>query len=403
MFLVRVVLMGLRGLQTNLVRSLLATLGVIIGVGAVVAAVSILEGAQKDLLQGVESLGADQVLVFNGRAERQSRQMSMPSLVVEDVDAIAEDNPDVVVAVAPFCQGGGQIKYLQKNVPAAVLGTNEHYAKMNSCEVKDGRFLTRTDVRGRAMVVVLGYKVAQDLFGALPAVGQPVKINNRGFTVVGVMEERGFTGATDVDNQVIVPVSTAMNRMFGRKYLDMLAVQCESADQVTVCIERVKRTLRGTHRLKAGEPDDFQVFTQELIMKQLGQFSTLFAVVFYSIAGISLVVGGIGIMNIMLVSVTERTREIGVRMAVGARRFDILVQFLIEASIISLLGGLVGVGFGWMIADVIGQVTTVLNPYTPKAAIVAALTMAAMVGIVSGIYPAIRAARLDPVLALRFE
>jgi putative ABC transport system permease protein len=217
------------------------------------------------------------------------------------------------------------------------------------------------------------------------------------------MEEKGAMGFMEVDNQIIIPLTTAMGRMFGSRYLTMMVVQCIDARRVPTCIDSINKTLRVSHRIRAGEDDDFTVFTQDQFKQQLGQVTMIFGAVLYSIAGISIVVGAIGIMNIMLVSVTERTREIGVRIAVGARRFDILKQFLIEASIISMLGGALGVVCGWAIANFLSEFTQVLKVHTPPIIVLLALIMAALVGIVSGIYPAIRAARLDPVQSLRFE
>ncbi len=403
MFHLRLMLTALRGLRQNMLRSMLATLGVIIGVGAVVAAVSILEGAQRDILDRFESLGADQVIVFNGNERRRHRVTQVNALLPDDAKAIRRENEDLIVAISPQFQGGGQIKYRERNTVASVLGATEAYSDINSYYVADGRFISPQDVGGNAMVCVLGYKVSDDLFGARPAVGKTVKINGKSFIVVGVMEERGTLGFMEVDNQVVVPLSTAMGRMFGQRYLSMLVAQCVDTRRMPACIERVKKTLRGSHRIKAGDDDDFTVFTQEQIKQNFAQIAIIFAVVLYSIAGISIVVGAIGIMNIMLVSVTERTREIGVRIAVGARRFDILKQFLIEASTISLFGGGLGVVCGWAMANFLGEFTQVFDIYTPPIIIALALVMATLVGIISGIYPALRASRLDPVQALRFE
>jgi len=381
----------------------LATLGVIIGVGAVVSAVSILEGAKKDILSRFESLGADQILVFNGQDKRGSRRTQMSSLTRDDADVVAEQNPGLIAAVAAQFTGAGQIKYFERNAYCSVLGTTETYSPMNHYEVAQGRFVTREDVRGNAMVAVLGHRVAEELFGALPPVGKTVKINSKSFIVIGVMEEKGVLGFIEVDNQVVIPLTTAMGRMFGQRYLTMFVAQCSSSDKVPACIDRVKRNLRASHQISAGEEDDFTIFTQDQFKQQLGQVTQIFAVVLYSIAAISIVVGAIGIMNIMLVSVTERTREIGVRIAVGARRFDILKQFLAEASIISMFGGGLGIVCGWAISNFLSEFTQVLVTYTPPSIVVMALVMAMIVGIVSGIYPAIRAARLDPVQALRYE
>lgn len=403
MFHVRIMFTAIRALRQNLLRSMLATLGVVIGVGAVVSAISILKGTERDILDRVGTLGADQVMVFNGSERRQSRAVQVQSLQSSDAEQIERENSDLVRAVVPQFQGAGQITYGGRNAVTNVLGATDAYSTMNDYLVETGRFITREDVRGSSMVCVLGYKIARELFGPRSGVHETVRINGRSFIVVGEMEEKGTLGFTEVDSQVVIPVSTAMGRMFGSRYLTMLVVQCSDPRKLDACIERVKRSLRSAHRIKAGDDDDFVVFTQERMKQTFGQFSQVLAVVLYSIAGISLVVGGIGIMNIMLVSVTERTREIGVRIAVGARRFDILKQFLIEASVISLLGGSFGALFGWAVANLIGTYTRVLEIYTPPMSVVLALLMAVVVGIVSGIYPAVRASQLDPVEALRYE
>ena len=400
--------MAFRGLRQNMVRSMLATLGVIIGVGAVVSAVSILQGAEKDILQRFETLGADQVLVFNGSDRRGARQTTSSSLVPDDAEKIRADNPALVVEISPEYRSGGQVKYFERNIGGSLLGATESYSVINNYPVAQGRFITKEDVRGNAMVCVLGSKVASDLFGARSPIGETVRIaagpNTKSFNVVGVMEEKGALGFVEVDGQVILPLSTMMERMFGQKNLSLLVVQCVSAERVPLCIDAVKRSMRASHQIKAGEDDDFTVFTQDQFKQQLGQVTQIFGLVLYSIAGISIVVGAIGIMNIMLVSVTERTREIGVRIAVGARRMDILKQFLAEASTISMFGGLLGVVCGWAMSNLMSKLSNeMLKTHTPPLIILAALLMAAFVGIVSGIYPAIRASKLNPVQALRYE
>jgi putative ABC transport system permease protein len=404
MFHLRIIMMAFRGLRQNLLRSMLATLGVVIGVGAIVAAVSILRGLQHDVLERFETLGADQIYVFNGNERRHGRTVSVRALLPEDADRIERENGELILATAPQFQSLGQIKHFAKNVVASILGTTEAYASVTSYQASQGRFLAREDVLGSTMVCVLGHKIAEDLFGARPAVGKPVKINGKGFIVVGVMEERGTLGLVDVDNQVVIPLSTAMGRLFGQRYLTMLVVQCRSPRALPACITAIKRTLRISHRIRAGSGDDFFIFTQERIKRDFAQLRMILGLVLYSIAGISIVVGAIGIMNIMLVSVTERTREIGVRIAVGARRLDILKQFLTEASIISCFGGGLGVVCGWAIANLLTESTYgLLSTHTPPTVIVLALVMAMVVGIISGIYPAVRASRLDPVEALRYE
>ncbi|MCH7871377.1 MAG: ABC transporter permease, partial [Planctomycetes bacterium] len=293
---------------------------------------------------------------------------------------------------------------LKANTYVSILGTTASYAKIHDYKAAEGRFITPQDVRGKSMVCVLGHTVAADLFGALPAVHERVKLNGKTFMVVGVMEERGAIGMIDADKQVIMPLTTAMRRMFGARHLTVLTVQCADAGSLPLCIERVQKTLRVAHRIRAGAEDDFSIITQEVMKRFVAGITKISAIVLYSIAGISTVVGAIGIMNIMLVSVTERTREIGVRMAVGARRFDILRQFLTEATVISVLGGALGILFGVAMANLIVTFSgDIFQVHTRLSLIVGALTMAAVVGIISGIYPAIRAARLDPVQALRYE
>lgn len=401
MFFLKICMMALWSLWTNLLRTLLATLGVIIGVAAVVSAMSILEGTNREILRRFESMGADQIVVVNASSRRHGRQSVKPSLEPDDADAILECG--LVQAVAPEVQSGSQIKYFSKNKAATVLGTTESYADINNYKTVDGRFITREDIRAERKVCVLGHEVAKELFGATPATGFRVKIKGLGFNVIGVMEKKGVLGFREVDSQVIIPVTTAMKRLFGIRYLTMITVQAQSQEQLKPAILQVGRALRKTHGIRAGQDDDFTIFTQEQLKAQVSDVTKIFAIVLYSIAGISLVVGGIGIMNIMLVSVTERTREIGVRIAVGARPWDIRKQFLVEASIISVMGGVLGVLLGLAFTDLLEQWTRVLKTHTSPAVVWYALAMATTVGIVSGLYPAIRASRLDPVESLRYE
>ena len=407
MFFLRICIMAWRGLRANMLRSLLATLGVIIGVAAVISAMSILEGTRRDIMDRFKTLGSDQITVYAASARREGRDVGVvQTLKPEDVEAIVKPGacPDVAAA-APEVLSGAQVKYFNRNASLTVLGTNHNYADMNNYKVVEGRFITPEDVMAKAKVVVLGHKAAKDLFGNRPAVNAPVKIRGMGFRVVGVMEKKGNIGFRNVDSQVIIPLSTAMDRLFGIKIVTAITIKARSpkAEVVEDATQQVKRVLRQRHQIRPGDPDDFNIFSQEEHRKQFGEVTRLFQVVLYSIAGISLVVGGIGIMNIMLVSVTERTREIGVRMAVGAQRWDILQQFLIEAGTISLFGGVFGVLLGYGMTDTLQKTTRVLETYTPMKVIIQALAMAAITGMLSGIYPAYKASRLDPVEALRYE
>ncbi len=402
MFFFRIVMMSLRALQTNLLRTFLATLGVIIGVSAVVSAMSILAGARKNIMERFEAMGADTAIIFPGGSRRGNRQPKFDSLTRDDADAILQDCP-LVRDLASEIQQNMQIKYFQKNKQVTVVATSANYGELMNYKAVEGRFMTPEDDRAERKVCMLGHGVARELFGAVPAVGHRVKIKGLGFTVIGVMEKKELVGLRRVDDQVIIPLNTGLKRLFGVRFVTNITVKVVAQEQLRAAIQQISRTLRAQHKIRAGDDDDFTILNQEEIKKQLSDVGKIFQVVLYSIAGISLVVGGIGIMNVMLVSVTERTREIGVRIAVGARRVDILAQFMIEAAIISLLGGALGVLLGLLFSDLLEKITRVLDTFTPPAAIIFALAMAGSIGMVSGIYPAIRAARLDPVEALRFE
>jgi putative ABC transport system permease protein len=406
-FFLQIVFMALRGLRANLLRSLLATLGVIIGVGAVISAMSILEGTQRDIVQRFESMGSDTITIYPTTAKSGGRSIgTVQTLTLSDADKLSNIRvcPNVAAA-APEVSTILACKYFGRNKEATLLGTSESYADMFNYKVKAGEYFNKEDVNAEQKVVVLGHKIAEDLFGNAPPVGQAIKMKGMSFRVIGVMEKKGNIGFRNVDSQVMVPVTTAMKRIMGIDSLQAITIKAKNATQVDAAQADVKRELRRAHKIniRSGQKDDFLMFSQEESLKQVGEVTKLFGLVLGSIAGISLVVGGIGIMNIMLVSVTERTREIGVRMAVGAQRWDVLRQFLIEASVISLLGGAFGVALSYAMNHLLEQTTRVIETYTTMRIIVYAITMAVMTGIISGIYPAYKASRLDPVEALRYE
>ncbi len=410
MFFLRICLMALRSLAVHPLRSILATIGVIIGVAAVVAAMAILEGMSARMRGTLESFGSKKLFVGRNIERRSGRIVgSFDALKLEDAWAIEEQCQSLSLVMPQISSMLSLVKFMSKNTEASVVGATEIYQELNNHYVGEGEFFDRAQVQGVAGVAVLGAKVKEELFGGRPALDEKIKIvgtrGQRAFTVVGVMESKGNVGFMDVDRQVIIPVTTAMEKLYGRTSVD--AIICEAKSPSDADIEeaknRIKQVLRRQHRIRAGQQDDFQVQAQKEMVEQFGQFQRIIAVVLYSIAGISLVVGGIGIMNIMLIAVTERTREIGVRMAMGAQRADVLKQFLIEAGVVSLLGGAMGVLSGWGLATAIEKITEVFDTITTGWAIGLAMVMATLTGLVSGIYPAWKASCLDPVEALRYE
>ncbi len=407
MFPFRLALTALRSLDSHFLRSLLATLGVLIGVASVVACMSILEGFSQDIAKRFKSLGSNLLYVQPNAAFIQGRPVGVEqTLTMDDVRLLRRELDEYIDTIAPESVGLSIIKYFQNSFPdAAVIATSDEYFVMHSFDAAFGQALTRAQSEDEgATVACIGAKIAEELFGGMDPVGQTIKIGEKAFRVVGVMEKKGSLGFLDADEAVYLPIEAGLKRFFNRKWLNRITISVKDPKRLEQTQKEVERVLRAEHHIRPGEDDDFSVHNQEESLQNINQFMLIYKVVFYAIAGISLVVGGIGIMNIMLVSVTERTREIGVRMAVGARRGDIMLQFLIEALIISLLGGGFGLLLGGMFADLLNKVVVGFfrTQITPLVMITAVAT-ATVVGVLSGLYPALKASRLDPVDALRYE
>ncbi len=407
MFYVRLIYTSLRSLDSHFLRSLLATLGVLIGVSSVVACMSILEGAQKDIFDRFKAMGSNTLYVFPAEARVEGRSVGVAqTLTLETVDTLMDELGEQIDQIAPMAEGRTHIKRFQKHGDFTLIATTRTFFELNSFEAHEGAIFSPGQSEAEdAAVAILGSKAADKLFGGAAPVGQTVKLGGATYRVIGVMEEKGGVGFMNVDDTVFVPIKAGLKRFFNRKWLSRLTVAAKDNVDLDELEKEVQRVLRRAHKIPVGEDDDFTIFNQEEALRNITGAMLVFKVVFYSIAGISLVVGGIGIMNIMLVSVTERTREIGVRMAVGARRGDILLQFLVEALVISFIGGGLGLLLGAMFADVMEKVLRQMNFKTDINAtiILASLLTATLVGVASGIYPAFKASRLDPVEALRYE
>ena len=407
MFYFRLIVTSLRSLDSHFLRSLLATLGVLIGVSSVVACMSILEGAQADIFKRFKSLGSNVLYVLPEAAQVEGRSVgASQTLVLEDLDVLLRELPDDIEQIAPEAFGATTIKRFQKSGDFTLVATSPAYFEINDFKVQHGRLFNRAESESPdASIALLGSKVAEKLFGGADPVGQTVKLGGATYRVSGVLGKKGSAGFMNADETIYVPIKAGLKRFFNRKWLSTVTIAARDPNKLAELQKQVERVLRRTHNIGVGQEDDFRIFNQEEALQNITGAMFVFKVVFYSIAGISLVVGGIGIMNIMLVSVTERTREIGVRMAVGARRTDILLQFLVEALVISLVGGGLGLLLGAMFADVMEKVLKQMNFQTAINAtvITASLATATIVGVVSGIYPAFKASRLDPVEALRYE
>jgi len=397
---------ALRALSKNKMRSGLTALGIIIGVGAVIAMVGIGNGARAQVEAQVASLGQNVIQVSPGSTHsggvRQGADSAI-TLTVADAEAIAEEIPDVV-AVSPEVKTKGQIIAGNRNWSASVYGESPDYFTIRQWPVEAGETFTDQDVRAAAKVAVLGPRAAQELFGDQDPLGEIIRIQNAPFKVIGVLKSKGTSiSGSDNDDNVFVPYTIAMKRLVGQQTsLRRVNVQAANADALSDVQSQIVELLRQRHRIGSGDEDDFKVQSQLEIGEVATQTTRTMTLLLAGIASVSLVVGGIGIMNIMLVSVSERTREIGVRMAVGARGRDILRQFLVEAIALSSLGGVIGIGVGAGTSKTISKAQDWPTLISPESVLVAFLFSAA-VGIFFGYYPARKASLLDPIDALRYE
>jgi len=389
----------------NRMRSLLTVLGIIIGVGAVIALVSIGQGASASIEKQISGLGSNLLMIFPG--ERRTGGVSYGaqshrSITLDDYKRL-EQETTLLKGISPMIRAGGQVIAGDKNWATNVSGVSPSYLEIRDWGMDKGEFITPRDVLSRRKVAVLGKTVAKELFGDQDPVGQRIRIRNIPFVVNGVLKERGQSVmGQDQDDVILSPYTTVLYRMSDGQNINTIMVSAISIEKMDAASEEIKSILRSAHKIQPGEDDDFNIRSQTDIVETATSVTGIMTMVLSAIAGVSLLVGGIGIMNIMLVSVTERTREIGIRLAIGARGGDILIQFLIEAVILSMLGGLIGIlsgiGIGKLISNLI-NITTIVDPFI----VFGAFFFSGAVGIFFGFYPAMKASRLNPIDALRYE
>ncbi len=403
------ILEALESLSGNKLRSGLTVLGIVIGVAAVIAMLAIGHGAEATITGSISGIGTNLLFIFPGNFEVTVRNPR--PLTLGDAQAIADPlAAPSVEAVAPVLEGSGLVTAGGEQIDTIIDGVTPEYFTVRNYTLIEGEFLSEEHMLGRASVVLLGPDVADKLFSRREGlVGETVRIEGQPFRVLGVLASKGGGSFGSEDNRVIIPMNTAQARLIRRSTrdkIDIIFAQVISAEAVPQANEEIAQILRTRHRTQVGE-DDFTIFSQQDFLQTASTITGVLTIFLGGIAAISLLVGGIGIMNIMLVSVTERTREIGLRKALGARKRDILIQFLTESSLLSLIGGLIGIFFGWLIAAIVGQIAAASNtPFRPSMGInsvLLATLFSAAVGLFFGIYPANRAANLEPVEALRYE
>jgi putative ABC transport system permease protein len=395
---------SLTSIRANALRSILTTLGIVIGVGAVITMLALGRGAQQAVEDRIAALGADVFTVFAGQARSGTVRITDATVLSTDDFAALQRDATLLSAVVPEMSQNSQVKYGNQNANLQVIGTTPEYLSVRNYTVQYGRMFTAGDNGARRRYAVLGASVPQLLDGNSAAmINQLLDIRGEPFEIIGVLGAKGAAGGfMNPDEQILVPLNTAQYRLYGTKRLRSLALEVKEGVPIEQGMVDVERVLRREHRIRPGQPNDFTIRDQRDLLATQQQATEVFTYLLASIAAVSLLVGGIGIMNIMLVSVTERTREIGLRMAVGATRANIQVQFLIEALVLCLAGGVLGILLGTSAAVVMSRFLQ-WNTLIAPDAVVVAFVFSAAVGIFFGFWPARRASRLDPVTALRYE
>ncbi|MDD4761886.1 MAG: ABC transporter permease [Candidatus Pacebacteria bacterium] len=409
---------SLRGLAAHKGRSVLTILGVVIGVTAIILVMSIGQSAQNLILNQIQGLGSKMIIVLPGREPEGISDMTTlfaDSLKEKDLEALKKKgNVPFAEDVMPLAFGGGSLSYLNEVYSATVMGVGDKeedgiVEKVLNFTVDRGFFFTAEDVRAKASVAVVGDKVVEELFGkGAEPIGEKIKINGRNFKIIGLLPAKGQVGMFDLDGAVLIPYTTAQDYIFGKKNIDRIIINATEEELVDRTVDDIKITIRNNHGILDTEKDDFYIETQIDIMEKVSTITSILSILLTSIAAISLVVGGVGIMNIMLVAVTERTREIGLRKAIGATNKDILTQFLLDAVFLTVIGGIIGIILGASFSFLASFFVT--NFYGldfafifPVSAAILGIGVSAGIGLLFGIYPARQASKKSPIEALRYE
>ncbi|MCX8016129.1 MAG: ABC transporter permease [Patescibacteria group bacterium] len=403
---------ALGGLKTNRSRSLLTILGIVIGITAIMMVMSIGQGAQNLILAQMQGLGAKVIAVLPGRQPKgfmDILSIFSDSLKIKDVEALKnKNNVPHLNRIMPIVFGNELVSFGSQTYRATILGVSEYFNEIYNITLEKGEPFTEDDVKAYANVAVIGHKVKEQLFGEDETIGQKIKIKNQVFKVVGVIGQKGQGTFVNFDDLIIIPYTAAQQNLFGIKYYHRIAIEVDKEENVDITVEDIKQTLRESHNILDPEKDDFYIQTQKEAIKQTQTVTNTLKYFLAAVAAISLIVGGVGIMNIMLVSVTERTREIGLRKALGATPKEILLQFLLEAVFLTMAGGIIGIIFGaansLISSIVLSKLLAVNWQFTfPIGAMFLGLITSALIGLIFGLYPARKAAKKSPIEALRYE
>ncbi len=397
---------AIRALIRNKLRAFLTMLGIIIGVASVIAMLAIGEGSKVNITKEMSSMGTNMVMVMPNMQRRGGVSLGASSSMVlkySDVEAIRNEAVSVA-AVSPEVRANGQVIYSNENTQTTIYGVSEEYLTIRKLEIQSGRIFNTTELKSMSKVCILGQTVVENLFGEdADPVGLTIRVKNLPFLIIGVLKDKGESGmGQDQDDLILAPYTTVQRRLAAIDYINGIYASAIAEDKSALAISEVEEILRRTHKLKETDENDFRVMSQSELIETVSSITDILTILLGAIAGISLLVGGIGIMNIMFVSVTERTREIGLRMSIGGRGSDILKQFLVESILLSILGGALGVVFGYLIAKGAGSLMDI-PPVIKVQTVLLAFTVCFAIGVFFGWYPARKAANLNPIDALRYE